>query len=684
MAMQKQFAFPLTVIAAAVLSAFNPAYADEEIDQLTKPMSSVSVGAGYVTEDARRFGRHNGMTDEGMYGLFNVDINKLDTSTGTWLKFKGNNLGLENRDLRLSHERQGDWAYYLDYSEIPRFEPYTANTAVTGIGTANLRVPTGTATAVTPVDLKMKREVLGLGYSKVLGSGFDVQVRMRNEEKNGARIFSRGYLTAPGAWEFTPEPINSSTKQLDAILGYNTEKLYLAGAYYGSWYNNMPQAISISGGNSSLTALSPIGLPPDSQAHQLSLSGNYAFTPSTRANFKAAYSRATQDDTFISGVPLAASIPAGSSLDGRVDTKQLQFGISSRATSKLTLLADARYEDRDDKTPLRQYTTHLLSATSSHNGFNDVRDVKTTTGKVEASYRLPLDMRVTGGIDYVEKERKVSTDVRVVSFRAKTEETSYRFVLQRTMSESVTGSLGYIHSERDGSDWERNRNNGGTLVAPTVIAPIHLSDRQRDKIRFSVQWVPVEQLSVQYQAEVARDDYAHLDANQYGLRDGSARNHSIDVAYTFSDEWQGNAWISKNDTVATRADRTGTTNWSSRLINDANSFGLGLRGKPLAKLEIGADLSHSEIKDITQQWRVSGTAVVAAIPDYYTRQNTLKLFGIYALQKNSSIRLDYVYDRYSSNDWTWSQWQYSDGTTLTQSPRQNVSFLGVSYIYRFY
>lgn len=684
MTMQKQFAFPLTAMTAAVLAAFNPAYANEEIDQLTKPVSSISVGAGYLTEDAPRFGRHSGLNEQGFHSLLNVDVNKLDTATGTWFKLKGTNLGLDSRELRLVHERQGDWAYYFDYNEMPRFEPLTANTAVTGIGTANLAIPSTAAPVEMPFNLKMKREGLGFGYSKILSGGFDVQVRVRNEEKDGARIFSRGYVTAPGAWEFAPEPINSTTRQLDAILGYNTEKLYLAGAYYGSWYNNANSALFLTGGNATLATLSPIGLPPDSQAHQLSLSGNYAFTPTTRATFKAAYNRATQEDTFVAGVPLAAGIAADGNFGGRVDTTQLQAGISSRPTSKLSLLADARYEDRDDKSPRRQYTTAGLTATSTHDGFNEPRSIKTMTGKMEASYRLPMQMRVTGGLDYVEKERNSPSTVRVVSYRSKTEETSYRLVLQRSMSESVTGSIGYIHSDRDGTPFELNTNNGGTAVAPTVIAPLHLADRKRDKLRLSLNWTPVEQLSIQYQTEAARDDYAHLTVNEYGLRDGTARHHSIDLTYAFSDEWQGTAWISKNDTIANRADRAGTTNWASTLINDANSFGFGLRGKPTGKLEIGADLSHSEINDITRQWRVSGTATVDAIPDYFNRQSTFKLFGIYALEKNSSIRLDYIYDRYSSNDWTWSSWVYSDGTTLSQRPRQNVNFVGVSYIYKFY
>lgn len=709
---QKQMAFPLAAITAAVLAAYAPAHAEQnpEIEKLTRPQSAISVGVGYVAEDAPRFGQYSGLNKQGGQALLNVDINKLDTSTGTWIKFRGNNLGLESRDMRLTHERQGDWAYYLDYNEMPRFEPYTINTAVTGIGTTNVTIPTTAAAVELPVHIKMKREALGLGYSKILGNGFDLQIRGRNEEKDGARIFSRGNPN-PMSWEFAPEPINSTTRQLDAILGYNTEKLYLAGSYYGTWYNNHAPALNIAGGALSALAapalpFSIIALPPGSQSHQLALTGNYSFTKTTKATFKAAYTKATQDDTFIGGVPVAAGINPNGSLNGRVDTTLLQFGLTARPMPKLSLLADARYENRNDKTPIRLYTTNGLTAANgtpnavTFDGYNEPRDIKTLAGKLEASYRLPMEMRLTGGVDYVEKERNTSA-VRVVSYREKTEEISYKLVLQRSLSESVAGSIGYIHSDRDGSPFLWNtRLNGAD--GSNRVAPLHLSDRQRDKLRLSLNWTPVEQVSVQFQTEQARDDYDGHRQNaqnpvnfQYGLRDGTSRNHSIDITYAFSDEWQANAWISKNDTVANRGSRNGQGTadrlWASTLINDANSFGIGLRGKPFPKLEIGADLSHSEINDVFRQWDVNPALAnqIASLPDYFTRQSSFKLFGIYELEKNSSLRFDYIHDRFASNDWTWSSWVYGnggamDGTYLSQRPRQSVNFIGVTYIYKFY
>jgi len=42
-----------------------------------------------------------------------------------------------------------------------------------------------------------------------------------------------------------------------------------------------------------------------------------------------------------------------------------------------------------------------------------------------------------------------------------------------------------------------------------------------------------------------------------------------------------------------------------------------------------------------------------------------------------------VYDRFQTNDWTWSQWTYSDATQVLNSPTQVVHFISVALNDRF-
>lgn len=681
--------FPLTAIAAGLFAASGTVWAaeDDEVTQLIKPESTVQIGIGFVDNDNRRFGQYNGLTDDGAYGLLDADIVKRDDATGTWLKLKGRNLGLDNRELRFEHNKQGDWGYFIDYSQTPRFEPFVPTTAVTGIGSANLSVPS-VATAGVPVPLKTEREAIGLGLEKMLPAGFDVQVRFRNEEKDGARIFARGTTGGTGRFQFTPEPIDSTTMQLETTLGYTGDNLQISSGYYGTSYDNHNTALNITevGAATGLAGFTPIGLPPDNQSHQLFLSGGYSFTPTTRGTFKAAYTQQTQDDTFI-----LSSATGRTDLGGRVDTTLLQAGLTARPLPKLSLLANMRYEDRDDQTPIVDYFPVTVTTTAT--GENEPRSIRTISGKAEASYALPLDFRVTGGVDYDEKKRNTSP-VRVVSHRDTTEETSYRMELRRSMSETVTGALAYVHSERDGSPFLTTTLSSGA-VGSNLIAPLHLADRERDKVRLTVDWTPTEPLSLQFLVDEARDVYSARTDKGLGPQSGKAYAYSIDASYTFTDTWQGTAWVSRNDTRIEQATcRAASTAgvcpatavsplWAATMRNLGDSFGLGVRGTLTEKLDIGADLTHSEINDEYRQETITPGATVSSLPDVSTRISNLQLFAKYAVQKNAGVRLDYIYDRFKTDDWTWTTWTYTDGTQLVQSPLQQVHFIGVSGYYQW-
>ena len=677
--------FALTTIAAAMLAAFGTANAAEgnEITALTKPESSIQFGIGYVDVDNRRFGQYNGLNDKGAYGLLDADIVKRDDATGTWLKFRGRNLGLDSRELRFDHEVQGNWGYYLEFNQIPRHEPYQAHTGVGGIGGNTLTIPAATRT--TLFDLKTERERIGLGFSKHLTDRWNVKIDFRNEQKDGARLWGRG-TTTNSAFEFAPEPINSTTRQLEATLGYTGERLQLSGGYYGTTYNNEYNGLNFIGGNAGLSTFTPIGLPPDNHSHQLHLAGAYAFTPTTHGNFKVAYGKAQQDDAFVTGVnvPLAPGI--GTNLRGRIDTTLVQLGLTARPLPKLTLRGSLRYDDRDDKTPVLRYST-LAGPTSTFDGANEPRSIRTTSGKFEASYALPMAFRLTGGIDHDEKKRNTSP-VRVVTFREKTEETAYRAELRRSMSDTLTGSIAYIYSERDGSPFlTTTLNNGAVAASGNRVAPIHLADRDRNQVRMTLNWQPTDPLSLQFRIDESRDKYGQIHALNIGPRSGDAKNYTADLAYSFSEQWQATAWVSRNENKQEQSQKVGTTTglvWAAALKNAGDSLGLGLRGKPYTRLEVGGDLSHSDIKDTFEQQRIGGGAgTVTSLPDITTRLTRLQLFAKYALQKHSGMRLDFIHDRFSTNDWTWSTWTYTDGTRLLQSPVQKINFVGLSYYYRW-
>ncbi len=681
---------PPGVLTAAVLATLGVAHAADvdEVTEFSKPESKISAGIGYVSKDNQRFGQYTGLTEEGYHALLDVSLMKRDEATGTWLILNGRNLGQDNRELRFEHSRQGDWGYSIDYSQIPRYDPYTVTTRLSGIGTTTQTIA-GNATA-EQYHLKTERDILTIGLNKEVSSNLSAQVSFRNEVKDGERLWGQGYF---GTWRFLTDPINQTTRQIDATLSYTSDRLQLSGGYYGTSFENRNNLLTVNG--PVVTGLAQqMGLPPDNESHQFHLAGRYSFSNTTHGTFKLAYARSTQNESFAT-TPTAN---APGSLNGRVDTTLVQAGLTARPMPKLSLRADLRHENRDDKTPVFIYFPLQGVSGQTTDGTNEPRDIKTTEGRFEAAYRLPNNFRLTGGLDYVQKERN-SPPVRSVSYREKTDETTLRAELRRSISETLTGALSYLHGERGGSDWLFNTLYISGATGSNQVAPLHLADRDRDMVRLTLNWMPTEPLSVNVRLDQARDQYSGrgISVVDQAVRKGDAQNYTLDLAYSFSDKVQGTAWYSVNNTslesVQCRAGAADACTpgaqqvWGSHVKNLADTFGLGLLVKVSKKFEWGADLTESRVRDEILLNSIAGTAVTPINDVIHTKVTSLKLSAKYALQRNSGVRVIYSYDRYRTDDWTWANWNYSPadgGTTVLQNPNQKVNFIGVAYYYRWW
>lgn len=727
-------ALPLKTLTLAVclaLSALAHADTDDEVARLINPDSSVSFGLGYVNRDNQRFGMYNGLWREGGVGLFDFTFNRRDDDTGTWLRASGRNLGLDTREVRVEHERQGHWDYFLEYNEIPRTTPYSVVTGLQGIGSTQQTVPT-TPSATGQYTLRTERQRTSFGLTTALPGDLQFRVLLQNEDKDGSRLFGRGTGTAQ---EFLAEPIRSNTRQVDLVLDYTGSKLQLSGGYYGSFYRNDNKVLLVDGGNAAFNSgvgstgvpFDHIALPPDNQAHQLHLAGGYQFDKTTRMSFKLAKTYAIQNDEFITtrfynvaNDGVNANTSGRANLGGRLDTTLANLSLTTRPTAALSLLANFRYEDRDDKTSVARYITALggtgaapvitpLAGTSSTNGFNEPRSLTNTSGKLEASYSLPAGFRATGSVDHDIKERSMD-GVRIVGYRHKVEETSYRGELQRAMSETLNGSLSYVYSDRGGSDYRNLLALDGTSCYPTaafyagtrcgLLQPIYMADRERQKLRWLADWSPSEQVNAQLMIEGAEDKYsAGRGTPDIGVRKGDYRLYSIDVSYLPNDRWKLNTWVSHMETSIDQASMAGPSSatgtpttvlyWSASQKNSVDSIGAGARGKLPYSLDVGIDYLFAWDKTIYTTQRDGNTPSTStavfpgALQPITYRQQTLRAFGSYPIDQSLTMRLDYVVDHRVLDDWTWRSWVYSDGTQIFASPRSTVQFLGLSFLYAF-
>lgn len=758
-ASKKIFSTGISLVALPVAAAFGVAHAQApDVAEVAAPGTSVSVGVGVASGDEKdraRFGMFNGLRKHDVNALLGFRYEQPYNASGLGLSLEGRNLALDNRELNFVYRRPGDMKFTAEYSEITRHEPRTVNTSLQGVGTPDLTVNPG-GVLIAPgtgqnQDFELKRKGIGFGAEKWLSNRLQLEFAFKNEEKDGTRLFGKGFgcsrywvdagvcsTTGGSAILMLPEPVDSVIRQVDARLNYSSGPLVLSGGYYGSFYVNRNGSIrpmiagpfgDQNGGllapDAGLTTVMglPVALPPDNQAHQFFLGGNYALTHGTRVNFKASYTTARQDESF-SGMGLTGAPGGRDNLGGRIDTTKAQAGFVTHPLQKLSLHGDVAYEKKDNKTPLDYYNAipvcvppsvfgparSCVPASGTQTRFytNGNASPKKYEAKLEADYHLtPMYVGVLG-LNYEHEDfgQWTPTDVAggVSGLKQKVTETGWRAELRRTASETLTGSVAYLSSRRKGdSPWLKPANfvtsggqTGVTEVSDeeiynrTAIFPFIYMDREREKVRFIGNWTPMEKLSLQLFADRGIDRYHG--PTEHGLRSSQMGNVSLDASYALSDAWKVSAYASGGKQTIDAGHSTG---YDALLKDTTTSFGVGVHGRPMGQLQVGADLTwvHDVLKyeqSLDPAASASLRTLLAAtggVPDVTYRLTRLNLYGAYALQKNAYVRLDYIHHRTFFNEWTYNYngtpYLFSDNTTIDAQQRQTVNFVGATYVYKF-
>lgn len=705
--------FSQTVLSLAVMAALSPAYAeDTELSEYLSPdVKSVTAGAGLTAGNKQNralFGQYTGWSEHPEALLLDFQYVARDDATGFWTRASGRNLGQNDREIGFSQEKQGDWKYSIDYSEIVRRDPRVLNSAMQGAGSATPTV-VGLAAPGTGTDhaFDLKRKGFTLEAAKWITPNLSLEASFKSEDKDGSRLFGiGGYCSnaispicatansTVGALFLIPEPVNSTTRQFEGKLTFFGDSFSLTGGYYGSFYNNSNTTLatngiaSVLGAGATNAALAsnlgqPLALPPDNQAHQIYVSGTYAFAPTTRLTFKYAYTHATQDQGF-------GNLGTGN-LNGELNTTLAQVGLTMRPMPKLSLNANVRWEEREDKTALGNYLTDASGLVYTNTPYSSKR----LNAKAEATYQFSSAYRGTVGVDYafVDRDHPVLTTyiptTSLAAGREITNEVGVRAELRRAMSETFSGAVSLGHSERDGYRWYGVNPVTGAYGFMSYAAadkltgtfPMTMLDRNRDSVKLMADWSPSEEFSLQFWVEDGRDSYSA--PNSAGMRSNNNYSFNVDASWQVSEKWKLTAYASTGNQTLHMRQYTG---YIADLDDRSDTFGFGAVGNLTGKLEVGGQFVYLKDRN-SYKLDMNTASAVSDLPDVNYRATTLKLYGKYALDKMSDVRVDLIHQRVTFSDWAWgyggAPFAFADNSTVTMQPTQNVTFVGASYGYRF-
>ena len=620
----------------------------------------VTLGVLAVGEDAERFGRFNGLGDEGLYWNADVTMRSEDGKKG-YAEIKGLDLGLDSRSLDILWGSQGDYKAYVRYDELP-FHSFTGKTIFEGVGSAGLTRPAGwvdgdetgdftqLASSLSDVEIGTKRKRLEVGtLLHDTDKEWTLSLDYETESKDGLTQMAGVAGIAPGNARsaLLPVPVDYTTNTFKAALGYHGAKTQLNFSYQGSFFYNNLEALSW---ESPFDATGPRGidgrmsLPPDNQFHQLMFSGGHSLTPSTRLSGVASVGLMLQDEDFLADHVDPAMPPntlPRDSLEGEVYLYNALLTLSSRPLRGLNLKASYRLQKRDNKTEIDAFTYFVNDTTSNTvtTESNRPYSYDKRTIKLDAGYRINRMVRLSGEVAR-EAIKRSPSEV------DKTTEDKGELKLRLRPLDNVQVSLKGGLASRTGSAYQ-------TIAGENpLLRKYNISDRDRQTYGADVSYQPGDRLSLTAGYGVSDDDY---DDTRVGLTDAKQQAYTLDASYLVSEDFTAHAYLGRDIYDSKQAGSQvvpSTPDWFVKNEDTVDSLGAGFRWKKDQRTEFGIDYTLSKSTGKTRVLSNNVLPPVSAFPDLETRLHSLRVYADYQLKKKMKLKLTYRYEKFDADDWS--------------------------------
>jgi MtrB/PioB family decaheme-associated outer membrane protein len=668
--------------------------------------SYVTGGIGYIGDDSLRFGRFNGLQDSGLF--INGSIHYL--RRGQWddeqlshdIEVIGHDLGVDSRSLSASGGIQGDYRWLLDIQQTP-FNDFTGKTPYSGVGSDQLSLPAtwttndssdfNTATqnlpqldsALNSVDFKTERTRVGGGVNWNLDKHWSLGFKVHQEDKEGNKPLgiAWGLSGQDAAAVIVPEPIDYRTQHLETEVGYRGDRQQWSLSYRLEQFTNNTSRLQVDNpfsfngwdpATSHPNGTAEMQLPPDNEAHTLSLAGAYNLSDTSRLSASLAHARYLQDEALLdytSNPLLTVTAPvARSNLDAKLDTTNLNLQFYSRPSSAIDYKLRYRYNDRENKTPRNAYNyivgdaeSQIVGDTTSRFRFNTPYSFTESLVSGEMYYRTDKGIKLGLAHEYRDTERNYAD-------REENTENTTTLSLRHRPTSKLSHSFEFSRGKRSGSTYEPSstlghaystafQNSLGTdaFINHPDLRMSHLADRDRDSFSARLSIIPSEKSSIGLSMRFTQDDYG---SSNLGLTDSKHRNLAINHAYVASEELIWTVFYSQ-DTRAT--DQSGwdisgldsavevadpDNRWQVDTDDRVNSVGIGLEWQLSEKIGLNFDYSFtSAITEII----ASDTQGTTVLPDLDTRIHTLRSDLDYDFSKRMTIGATFIYEDFRADDW---------------------------------
>jgi MtrB/PioB family decaheme-associated outer membrane protein len=659
--------FLLTLAVASVLSAAGGASAEEAAAPDTSGWTcskcpfdrgyraETELGGAYVDETSAKFGDYTGLDEKGGYVIANAEGRAAEES-GYVLEYELHDLGLDSREVRLGGGKQGKYEFELFYDRIPHRIWDTTATPFTGNGSSQLALPsgwvdsgyTGGMTALNSslrdVDVGLNRDRYGAAGLVWFGENLKFDLDYRRDERSGTRT-----QFAPFGSVSTEllRPVDDVTDRLDASVRYQGKRWYAQLGYSGSIYDTKAAYLRW---DNPFTAMVPgadvgqMAMAPDNQYHEFALSAGWFGLPwNTTIALSLASGKGSQDIGFLPytiNPQISTDALPASNLDGQMSVTRADFTVTSRPIDRLRLRGSIAYDERDNDTRQRSYTSIV---------FTDLFPV--LDDSVNPVYGFER-LRVFGSADLEVYDRLTvgaGGEYRTLDRTGSPQEVKSEELLDGwgSVQYRPSGNLGFVLKggamERTPDQFVAVPGSGqNPLMRQYNMAYLYRSYGEA-LVNISFGELP---LTLSASGFYGDDSY---NLSMIGVTAGLDRRYGVDLTWAMDEKLSlyVSAGEEKIDSKTQGSQAFSEPDWRWVLEDNFQTYGAGLRAQPWAKVHVDLDYTYAKGDSKTELVGVNGGNFPVNKSEFSTFTADLS----YAMSERIDLALTWRYETFDSSDW---------------------------------
>lgn len=612
------------------------------------------LGASSVSDDSAYFGDASGYSEQGVYA--NVDGEGGYAGEEHQLRWQVEDLGLDSRYAALAGGHQGTYDYNLSYREIPQTQFFTTETIFQQSNADTLLLPSGWVRApltsgfseldanLARRDIRSDRGFLQIGGRYMPSDRIRFSANYRRQTQEGVDIYGGSYFFQSS---LLSRPIDYVTNQGDFDLRYTTENGYLSAAWHVSDFESNNDTLRWQNPFTSSPGaeFGALAQPPGNNFHQLSLLGGHRFSRSrTVVAFSASAGRMKQNKAFLPYTTnpnvVVAPLPR-KTLDGRVDTTNIVFSMTTNIIDKARITLAYRYDERDNQTAQDLWTGVIAEAFVSGTDTNIPYSFERSTFNLSADYDLFNTVRISGGYD----RKTIDRDFQEVA--EQTEDGSWgrlRWRPSGTLQFDLKGGA----SRRDIDRYDESLAT--SLGQNPLMRKYNLAYRYRTFGELTVAAsLPESPVTVTINGLYADDSYTR---SRMGLTSSNELRLTADLSWalTNTSSLYVTGGVENIESEQFGSESFAREDWNTTNNDDFYTAGGGFRVREIGgKFDLQIDYTRSEG---TSEINVTSDAAgPSRFPDLKSKLEYLRLLVSYQHSDRLALTMNVRYQSFLAEDW---------------------------------